>query len=309
MSHYPTSTQKNKWSFDAPTLALRRQESNNRAIENVRESYRLAVENGSHTNAQSATEPECGPPTVEEEGKIRKYYEKQLLALCSSFQFPHKVHGTAMTYFKRFYVKNSLIEHHPKGIMLTCIYLACKCEENYISMEQFARGASQNLKEILNKELPVLHHLDFELITFTPYRSIIGLMLNLNDKLTEPIPEETTAAVLASAQAYVDELMLTDAPLTFPPSQLALVALSTACYQHQLPQAHAKLKDDAFKAAAEQSVALEENLELLERMRCEGATPINEEEVRNIDLKLKLWKTLTGDDKDRDKKRLKNNPT
>ena len=145
MSHYPTSTQKTRWSFDAPTLECKRRESNKRVIDKVRESYRLAAK----PSPDMADEVGCTPPTVVEEAKILKYYARQLLALCSSFQFPHKVHGTAILYFKRFYVHNSVIEHHPKGVMLTCIYLACKCEENYISMEQFARGASQNLKEIL----------------------------------------------------------------------------------------------------------------------------------------------------------------
>ena len=35
----------------------------------------------------------CDPPSVEEEAAILKYYERQLLALCSSFGFPHKVSG------------------------------------------------------------------------------------------------------------------------------------------------------------------------------------------------------------------------
>jgi hypothetical protein len=35
----------------------------------------------------------CDPPSVEEEAAILKYYERQLLALCASFGFPHKVRG------------------------------------------------------------------------------------------------------------------------------------------------------------------------------------------------------------------------
>eukprot|EP00959_Pyramimonas_sp_CCMP1952_P287474 6012441-Pyramimonas_sp.AAC.1 len=302
MSHYPTSTQKNRWSFDAATLACKRRENNTRAIETIRESYRLAGK----PSPDMAEGAGCAPPTVTEEAQILKYYERQLLALCSSFQFPHKVHGTAIVYFKRFWIKNSVLEHHPKGIMLTCIYLACKCEENYISMEQFARGASQNLKEILNKELTVLTNLDFELITFTPYRPVVGLMLQLNEGLAEPLSEEITTAVLATARTCVDVLMLTDAPLMFPPTQLALSAMGTACRQHQLLQALEQLKSVASEAAVDQRKALEANLGLMERMHIEGGAPINEEEVRSIDLKLRQWKLMT-DNSDRDKKRLKGN--
>jgi len=175
-------------------------------------------------------------------------------------------------------------------------------------MEQFARGASQNLKEILNKELPVLHHLNFELITFTPYRPLVGLMLKLNDGLAESLSQDITTAVLATARSCVDVLMLTDAPLIFPPTQLALSALSTACRQHQLLQALERLSAVASEAAVDQREVLEANMGLIERMQSEGAAPINEEEVRSIDLKLRQWRPIT-DDSDRDKKRLKNKHT
>ena len=34
--------------------------------------------------------------------------------------------GAALIFFKRFYTRFSVLEHAPKAIMLTCVYLACK---------------------------------------------------------------------------------------------------------------------------------------------------------------------------------------
>ena len=47
-------------------------------------------------------------------------------AICKGFGFPPKVAAAAVLLFKRFYLSSSALDHDPKNIMLTCIYLACK---------------------------------------------------------------------------------------------------------------------------------------------------------------------------------------
>lgn len=34
--------------------------------------------------------------------------------------------ATALHYFKRFYLRKSVMDYHPKEILVTCLYLACK---------------------------------------------------------------------------------------------------------------------------------------------------------------------------------------
>ena len=46
--------------------------------------------------------------------------------VCKALTFPDKVAAAALLFFKRFYLKFSSLDHDPKNIMLTCIYLACK---------------------------------------------------------------------------------------------------------------------------------------------------------------------------------------
>ena len=50
---------------------------------------------------------------------------------------PHNVKGTALHYFRRFYLNNSVMDYHPKEILVTSVYLASKVEEFNISMQQF----------------------------------------------------------------------------------------------------------------------------------------------------------------------------
>ena len=68
--------------------------------------------------------------SLDDEAKLSKYYQSKMQKLCKelarAFGFKPKVQGTALTFFKRFYLGCSALDHDPKNIMLTCIYLACK---------------------------------------------------------------------------------------------------------------------------------------------------------------------------------------
>ncbi|GCC25537.1 hypothetical protein chiPu_0003948 [Chiloscyllium punctatum] len=95
----------------------------------------------------------------QEEEVLRKYYEKRLLEFCSAFKpiMPKSVVGTASMYFKRFFLNNSVMEYHPRTIMLTSVYLACKVDEFNVSSSQFVAnlwespaGQEKALEQILD---------------------------------------------------------------------------------------------------------------------------------------------------------------
>lgn len=55
--------------------------------------------------------------TVSDELSLVTYYLAQLTRLCKAFKFPTHVESTAMTYLKRFYLRNTCMDYHPKNIM------------------------------------------------------------------------------------------------------------------------------------------------------------------------------------------------
>ncbi|XP_022950747.1 cyclin-H1-1-like isoform X3 [Cucurbita moschata] len=127
---------------------------------------------------------------------MRVFYENKLQEVCNNFHFPRKIQATALIYFKRFYLQWSVMQHNPKYVMLTCIYAACKIEENHVSAEELVWN-------------------------------LILLFMHLTDQLKAYVNdmEET-------AMSEVDNIMLTDAPLLFPPGQLALAALCRSNQGH-----------------------------------------------------------------------------
>ncbi|XP_078531462.1 cyclin-H [Lissotriton helveticus] len=170
-----------------------------------------------------------------EELTICKYYEKRLLEFCSAFKpvMPKSVVGTASMYFKRFYMNNSVMEYHPRIIMLTCAYLACKVDEFNVSSIQFVgnlretpSGQEKALEHILEYELLLIQQLNFHLIIHNPYRPFEGFLIDL--KTRYPMLENPEV-LRKMADDFLNRVSLTDACLLFTPSKIALTAiLSTA---------------------------------------------------------------------------------
>lgn len=75
------------------------------------------------------------------------------------------------------------MEHHPKHIMVTCIFLATKIEEFNVTMKQFVdniKGDRVKASEIvLNNELLLLHRLNYELTISHPYRPVEGFLIDI----------------------------------------------------------------------------------------------------------------------------------
>ena len=66
------------------------------------------------------------PLKHEEEAVLLRFYGGKAQDMCRAFQFPPKVAAAAVAYLARFYTGFSTLDHHPRDVMLTAIYLACK---------------------------------------------------------------------------------------------------------------------------------------------------------------------------------------
>ncbi|XP_026177089.1 cyclin-H [Mastacembelus armatus] len=167
-----------------------------------------------------------------EEDILFRHYEKRLLDFCSAFKpvMPKSVVGTAIMYFRRFYLNNSIMEYHPRIIMLTCAYLSCKVDEFNVSSTQFVgnlvqetpAGQERVLEQILEYELLLIQQLNFHLVVHNPYRPMEGLLIDLKTRYPTL---ENPESLRKSADDFLTQATMTDAGLLFPPSQIALTAI------------------------------------------------------------------------------------
>ncbi|CAB4290974.1 unnamed protein product [Prunus armeniaca] len=244
MADFQTSTHQAKWIFKPEELVGKYKAANQRAIQTLEKVctescfishckladdvliramsltgyLRLTVYLFYYFLADKHSRPK--PISIEEEQFMRVFYENKLQEVCKNFHFPHKVQATALIYFKRFYLQWSVMQHHPKNIMLTCIYEACKIEENHVLAEELGKGISQDHQMILNNEMIVYQSLEFDLIVYAPYRSIEGFIDDMGEFCGINDDRLQILQLLHAAKMEVDKIMLTDAPLLFPPGQV-----------------------------------------------------------------------------------------
>ncbi|GIY20461.1 cyclin-H [Caerostris darwini] len=167
--------------------------------------------------------------TVQEERILYKYYESKLFKFCQNFQppMPKNVIGCSVQYFKRFYLNNSVMDYHPKDIIVTCVYLASKVEEFNVSMSQFVanvKGDREKATEIiLNHEHLLMKQLNFDLTIYNPHRAVEGFLIDIKTRYIElSEPERLRPAI----EEFLDKVQLTDACFLYSPSQIALAAIS-----------------------------------------------------------------------------------
>ncbi|XP_077417500.1 cyclin-H [Vanacampus margaritifer] len=214
------SSQIKYWTFNSEEeLEQLRFEANQKFKKKIRE-------NGKHVLNESIFLDQ------HEEDVLFRNYERRLLDFCNVFKpaMPKSVIGTAIMYFRRFYMNNSLMEYHPRIIMLTCAYLACKVEEFNVSISQFVGNLveqspaeqERDSEQILEYELLLVQQLNFHLVVHNPYRPLEGLLIDLKTRYPTLENPESLRKNVDDFLAYA---AMTDAGLLFSPSQIALTAI------------------------------------------------------------------------------------
>ncbi|CAM6103517.1 unnamed protein product [Calypogeia fissa] len=318
MADFASSTHRHHWILPRQKLVEKGRAANERARDALRKygatrievqsdgslAYPGISEEGENGAADKGPLPE--PLSLEEELLVQKYYERKIQEVCAAFSFPNKIQATAIFYFKRFYLNWSVMEHDPKHIMLTCIYLSCKVEEFHVSAEELGKGIQQDPQVLLKNEMTVLQGLDFELIVYTPYRALDGYAFDLtNSARRMGVTSLNHIQELRDAARFeVDAMMLTNAPLLFTPGQLAMAALRKANREER------KVDLERYMKGLSESLALEHSYsELASALDAIDAVVMDnkqtaEAEVKRIDRKLKICRNpgLQDENKKRERK-------
>eukprot|EP00210_Caulerpa_lentillifera_P005598 g5355.t1 len=207
-----------------------------------------------------------------------------------------RVQGTSLVFFKRFYIHNNLLSCDPSKLFIACIYLACKVEEEYCSVESLLKDVpSLTLQQIKKAELKLLKGLKYELIVHTPFNYVDGITEDISRRIKNGRFEETglqslqeLSSIRRSAFTAVQCLLETDAPLLFKPGKLALAAVRSGYKNNK------RTLDPYMDVILNQAdVDLEEVrrcLKEIDALGVEGAKEftIKTDQVQEIDRKLKL---------------------
>nr|VWO96741.1 CYCLIN domain-containing protein [Ganoderma boninense] len=272
-SIYEASTQYRHWRFSQDELANMRSTLNVDAVSAIRNAF----ENDSPGSSASVAFL-----NAEEEHLLVKLYVGKISQLCGHFRFPEEVEATAVTYLKRFYLKNTVMDWHPKNVMLTALFLATKTTNNPISLELYASHIPRTApSDVLDLEFLVAQSLGFDFAVWHPHRSLWGIWLDI-----QTIPDvaiDDLQKAHEAATAHVRAARLTDAEFVYAPSQIALACFSLASPTLASTWARAK-----FPSLPHPPVL--DVLEPIKAIILRDGSPPDVEAVREVDRRLRLCK-------------------
>jgi len=159
--------------------------------------------------------------------RVMVHYSIQIQALGKKLSLRQRAIATAIVYFRRFYFKNNFIEFCPRLIAPTCLYISSKAEEcsTQVPAYRFEKemkkqdsGWPYTSNNIIECEFYVIEALDFHLVVFHPYRSLIEYLTDC--KLEKEL--------LETSWNLVNDTYCTDLSLLFPPYIIALACIYVA---------------------------------------------------------------------------------
>lgn len=168
--------------------------------------------------------------------KLMIFFASFIQSIGESLKVKQQVVATAIVYFKRFYVRNSLKCVDPLLLAPTCLFLASKVEEfgvisnsrlittcAAVVKNKFSHAYPQDfpyrIDKVLECEFFLLEMMDCCLILYHPYRPLIQYVQDWPHK----------DLVLPVAWNVINDSYRTDICLLYPPHQIAIACLHIAC--------------------------------------------------------------------------------
>ncbi|EMG46826.1 CCL1 Cyclin CCL1 [Candida maltosa Xu316] len=237
---YRNSTQFELWSFTMENLQETKRKANEKGAKSAREKFNQAFEQAKQENPaifeqypDELNDSMISLVTAEEESTFLDFYIQNITTTCNFFKMPTQVRLTAASFFKKFYLVNSVMEFHPKNVLYTCIFLAAKSENYFISIESYVKALKGTDKaHILDLEFIVLQSLKFTLLVHHPIRPLYGFFLDFQALLLHPeqlmydVSVDTLGNLYNSAKEWLNKyFMVSDVGFLFTPPQIALAAM------------------------------------------------------------------------------------
>lgn len=221
---YRHSSQFRVWSFTREDLLARKKASHERAVEKVSQSL-------AQKGFDSIT-----PLSFEQEQLIIAGYANNIPKIVERFRMPSNVTATAISFFRKFYLINSVMDYHPKEVMCTATFLAFKAENAFVQISHFVEAIGvTDAKTILDLEFHLLESLAFTLKVQNALTPLHGFFLDMQTvfgKLPpDQLPEGTKdiGAFVGSLYDQARKILIsnfaTDASFLYTPPQIALAAL------------------------------------------------------------------------------------
>ncbi|BFZ54714.1 hypothetical protein PYCC9005_001751 [Savitreella phatthalungensis] len=208
------SSQRRRWTFTTSELQRKREHTYAKLSEEVRQHRRL------ESDLAGVELDDVELPSLNEELCLVNHYARKVADIANAFNMPSHVKSSAMTYLRRFYLDATVLQHHPRSIAVTCLWLATKTCEWHIPLDKFVEKLPKTTREsVLEHEYLVASRIAFDFVHWSPFRALYGLTLELGGA------REQRGLAHDRAKAILVNILPSDLLFVHTPSELALAAL------------------------------------------------------------------------------------
>ncbi|SCU83637.1 LAFA_0D04764g1_1 [Lachancea sp. 'fantastica'] len=261
---YRHSTQYRNWSFTPERLDQIRTEVNASASARVEETLKHFFE--SHPDLsreeEEAVASKAVPVTTHEELLLVNYFARMIISFAGKMNLPTEVAATAVAFFRRFFLSNSVMDLPPKEVFHTTLFFACKTENYFIGVDSFAKKAKTTTEAVLKHEFKLLESLNFTLMNHHPYKALHGFFLDIQNVLSGRVDMQYMGQVYTNCKKSISDALLTDAVYFFTPPQitLAILLMEDEALMMRYMQLKFGLQQDGDASAGQPSQSSEQQL-------------------------------------------------
>jgi cyclin H len=143
-ARYRETSQYKLWSFSPTQLAAMRENTNTAARTSIAE--RLASLPALSRNISAPTSSANTPDpdgtstpslpeflTAPEEAQMVTFFTSELLRAGDHAEMSDDIKATAATFFRRFYVTNSIMTYPPQEMLIVALFFGCKAEGTFVN--------------------------------------------------------------------------------------------------------------------------------------------------------------------------------
>ena len=148
--------------------------------------------------------------------------------------------STSITFFRRFYLKKSILDYDPVTMMAAAVYLGAKAVSIKLSIKRIEEYFNKpiNHEKLFDYEFYLSTILDYDFYVYSPYLALFGLLNNLEQKdffLSQNSENYVSQNDFKDGCIdIIDKMYLTDNIFLYSYSEIALASIFLICEEKKL---------------------------------------------------------------------------
>lgn len=162
-------------------------------------------------------------------------FSNKLIRILNDLKQSTSLKNTAVSYFRRFYLKKSILDYDPQYLMVASFMLGTKVAQINLPLEKIEKlfpFIKDEIKLVLDYEFFLTNILDYNFYVYNPYHALYGLIYTLEQK--QFFLGQNSENFKQECIDIIDKMLLTDNIFLYTHSEIALASILIKCAEKNI---------------------------------------------------------------------------